>query len=380
MKEEIFTNASIVLADEVIQGSLYLRDGVIADISMSNSSLPAALDMGNDYILPGMVELHTDNLEKHLMPRPKAHWPALAAVIAHDNEITSAGITTVFDSLAIGDADEESPRVKRLPEMIKGLEQCRDDKLLRADHMLHLRCEVSFGTMELAVNKVIDNKMVKLVSVMDHTPGQRQFVSMDAYYTYYKGKLGYTDFEMEEFIERRKRDQEAYSISNRRFIVEEAHRRGFALASHDDATAAHVAEAVDDRMTVAEFPTTMEAAKSSHESGLSVLMGGPNVVRGGSHSGNIAATDLAKEGYLDIISSDYVPHSMLHAAMILYEDLDGYDLPKAIRTVSKTPAESVGLMDRGEIAVGKRADLIHVHHTPHHPVIRAVWCEGRRVS
>ncbi|MDX1737670.1 MAG: alpha-D-ribose 1-methylphosphonate 5-triphosphate diphosphatase [Alphaproteobacteria bacterium] len=380
MSESIFTNAKIVLADDVVEGSLCIKDGAITDISTGNSSLPAALDMGNDYIMPGMVELHTDNLEKHLMPRPKAHWPALSAVIAHDNEIISAGITTVFDSLAIGDADEDSPRVKRLPDMINGLELCRKDKLLRADHLLHLRCEVSFGTMEAAVRKVIDNDMVRLISVMDHTPGQRQFVSLDAYYTYYKGKLGYTDSEMAEFITQRRSDQKAFSANNRRFVVAEAHRRGYALASHDDATKEHVAEAVDDKMTVAEFPTTLEAAQSSHENGLSVLMGGPNVVRGGSHSGNIAATDLAKEGYLDIISSDYVPHSMLHAAMILFEDLDNYDLPKAIRTVTKTPAESVGLFDRGEIAIGKRADLIHVHHTPHHPVIRSVWSEGRRVS
>ncbi|HCK18352.1 MAG TPA: phosphonate metabolism protein PhnM, partial [Thalassospira sp.] len=160
----------------------------------------------------------------------------------------------------------------------------------------------------------------------------------------------------------------------------QAHAKGLALASHDDATEAHVAEAVADKMTVAEFPTTLEAAKASHEGGLGVMMGGPNLVRGGSHSGNVAAGDLAKQGYLDIISSDYVPHSLLHGAMKLFDEFEGYDLPRAIRTVSLNPATQVGLDDRGEIALGKRGDLIRVHHSPHHPIVRGVWREGLRVS
>ena len=189
-----------------------------------------------------------------------------------------------------------------------------------------------------------------------------------------------SDEEMRKFIASRKRDSELYSVKHRRHVVDLAHAKNLALASHDDATAEHVAEAVQDKMTVAEFPTTLEAAKASHEGGLGVMMGGPNLVRGGSHSGNVAAGDLARNGYLDIISSDYVPHSLLHGAMKLFDDFDGYDLPRAIRTVTLNPATQVGLTDRGEIATGKRGDLIRVHHSPHHPIVHGVWREGVRVS
>jgi alpha-D-ribose 1-methylphosphonate 5-triphosphate diphosphatase len=380
MTEQIFTNAKLVLANEVIDGAVQVKDGKISDISDRPSNLPGAEDMGGDYLMPGLVELHTDNLDKHLTPRPKTRWPATAAVVAHDNQVASAGITTVFDAVSIGDVNEGSERIVRLIESVKALEHALENALLRADHKLHLRCETSFPGMVEALGQLIDLPLVSMLSVMDHTPGQRQFVSLDAYYTYYQGKYGLNDEEMRKFIATRRRDAELYSEKHRRHVVEQAHAKGLALASHDDATAEHVAEAVADKMTVAEFPTTLEAAKASHEGGLGVMMGGPNLVRGGSHSGNVAAGELAKHGYLDIISSDYVPHSLLHGAMKLFDEFEGYDLPRAIRTVSLNPATQVGLDDRGEIAVGKRGDLIRVHHSPHHPIVRGVWREGVRVS
>ncbi|OSQ47212.1 alpha-D-ribose 1-methylphosphonate 5-triphosphate diphosphatase [Thalassospira alkalitolerans] len=380
MTEQIFTNAKIVLANDVIDGAVQIRDGMITDISDRPSNIPGAEDLAGDYLMPGLVELHTDNLEKHLTPRPKTRWPATAAVIAHDNQVASAGITTVFDAVSIGDVNEGSERIVRLVETVGALGHAQDNDLLRADHKLHLRCETSYPGMIDALGKLVDIPLVRMLSVMDHTPGQRQFVSMDAYYTYYQGKYGLSDEEMRKFVATRKRDAELYSVKHRRHVVEAAHNRGLALASHDDATNAHVAEAVADQMTVAEFPTTLEAAKASHEGGLGVMMGGPNLVRGGSHSGNVAAGDLARQGYLDIISSDYVPHSMLHGAMKLFDEFEAYDLPRAIRTVTLTPAKQVGLDDRGEIAIGKRGDLIRVHPSPHHPIVRGVWRLGTRVS
>ena len=139
-------------------------------------------------------------------------------------------------------------------------------------------------------------------------------------------------------------------------------------------------DAVGDRGSGAEFPTTMEAARGLHEAGIDILMGAPNVVRGGSHSGNIAAVDLAREGLLDILSSDYVPSSLLMAVLQLPRDVPAIDLAAAVRTVTRTPAEAVGLSDRGEIAVGKRADIIRVHVGHGVPVVRSVWREGKRVA
>ncbi len=380
MRERVFTNARIVLSDSVIHGSLVIRNGAIHDISETPAALPAAQDMDGDFLMPGFVELHTDNLENLMTPRPKTDWPSTSAVIAHDSQMAISGVTTILDALRLGDVMHESVRMQRLAEMIGGVEKTTEEKLLRAEHFLHLRCEVSHADLPDDLGYLIDNPRIRMLSVMDHTPGQRQFVSLDAYYIYYQGKYGLSDTEMEAFIHDRRQDQETYSEIHRRHVVDLAHDRGIALASHDDATEAHVAEAVDDGMTVAEFPTTIEAAKAAHKAGLNVMMGGPNIVRGGSHSGNVSARDLAQRGWLDTISSDYVPHSQLYGAMLLYNEVEDINLPQAIKMITKNPAESVGLVDRGEIAPGKRADLVHVHNSVHHPVVRGVWSMGERIA
>ena len=155
---------------------------------------------------------------------------------------------------------------------------------------------------------------------------------------------------------------------------------GPTVASHDDATLAHVEEAKGFGVRLAEFPTSVEAARASHDAGMAVLMGAPNVVRGKSHSGNIAARDLAQQGVLDVLSSDYVPFSLIYAPFILADSAIGISLPQAIRMVTATPAGAVGLDDRGSITVGKRADLLRVRRNTGVPVVRSVWREGRRVA
>ena len=377
--EQIFTNARIVTADAVVQGTLCLRDDRIVDVSSGPSQVPGAVDWGGDLLLPGLVELHTDNLEKHMTPRPKTEWPSLAAIVAHDNHIASAGITTVFDAISIGDLRDDSTRVTRLRDMVGGLHQAMRDNILRADHFIHLRCEVSYPGMQDNLDQLCDHDLVRMFSVTDHTPGQRQFVCLDAYRTYYQGKYGLNDTEIEDFMQKRRTDQERYSAKHRRSVVETAHRKGLILASHDDATEDNVAEALRDQMVVAEFPTTARAAQLSHAGGMAVMMGGPNIVRGGSHSGNIAAADLARDGVLDILSSDYYPHSLIHAAILLHRD-HGHSLPAAISTVTKTPADRAGLGDRGEIALHRRADVIRVNDAAAHPVVTGVWRAGVRVA
>ncbi len=380
MTEQVFTNAQIVLPDEIIAGTVAIDRGVIKDLSHGGTSVRFAKDFEGDYIMPGLVELHTDALETHMTPRPGTDWPATAAVIAHDNQLAAAGITTVLDAIALGAITDTSVRVRRLTEMVESLAAANDAGLLRADHHLHLRCEVTYANLLEVFDALSVHPMVRLVSIMDHTPGQRQFVKEEKYREYYQGKHNLTDDQMEEFITARRADQVQYGGKHRRYVVDACRSKGISLASHDDATEDHVAEAVADGVVIAEFPTTVEAARASHQKGISVMMGGPNVVRGGSHSGNVSARDLAAHGYLDILSSDYVPASLLHAAMILPEVTEGMDLSHAIRAVTKTPADGAGLSDRGEVAPDKRADLIRVHDEAHHPVIRGVWRGGSRVA
>ena len=379
MPERLISNAHIVLADEVIHGSIKINDGKITDVS-SGQLNTASEDFDGDYLIPGLIELHTDNLERHVMPRPKPYWPTESAVINHDREVAAAGITTVYDALSVGHLDKGT----RTPDAIKNLSeaiiQLKSKGSLKVDHYIHWRCEVSGDDTFEQTENLAQNPATGLFSVMDHTPGQRQFVSLDAYYTYYQGKYGLNDQEMSEFISERKEAQLRNSVPNRQKIVELAHSINVPLASHDDATTAHVDEAIENGIVVAEFPTTLEAAKASHDNNLSVLMGAPNVVRGKSHSGNVSARELAREGVLDILSSDYVPFSLLYGATVLEQHCENISLPQAIAMVTQNPAKQVGLSDRGEIAVGKRADLVRYQMDDEVPAIREVWRGGERIG
>lgn len=378
MSELHLKNANLVLADEVVKGAVLVRDGLIVDVDTGPAGAGGE-DMEGNYILPGLVELHTDHLEGHYAPRPKVRWNPLAAVLAHDAQITTSGITTVFDALRVGmddDADLSSDDMRNLAEAID--DASRNDRL-RAEHYLHLRCEVSAPDCLDSFAAFDGDDRVRLVSLMDHAPGQRQFRRMEAYSTYYQGKLKMSDEDFRNFCEKRIAQSEANSGRNRQALSVLCQDRGIVLASHDDATQDHVDEAIEQGIHVAEFPTTYEAAKASKDAGMSVLMGAPNVVRGGSHSGNVAARDLAEHGVLDILSSDYIPFSLIQSAFGLGDLVDGITLPQAVSMVSRNPAKAAGLEDRGEIAIGKRADLVRVCVDHHIPVVRTVWREGRRV-
>lgn len=377
--EQILSNARIVTAEREFHGTLLLRDGLIAAVDEGASRLPQAQDLSGDYLLPGLVELHTDNLEKHMSPRPGVDWPSTSAVLTHDAQIVAAGITTVFDALAIGDINPRGRRMQQLPAMIEAIAASEAAGQTRAEHRLHLRCELCHPDALTIYRDLVEHPLVALVSVMDHSPGQRQFAKVEKYREYYMGKYHLSPVEMEDFLQEQIANSRQYSDRQRRAIVEDCHRRGISVASHDDATLAHVQESAGFGMAIAEFPTTLEAAKASHELGLKVLMGAPNLVRGGSHSGNIAAAELARHGVLDILSSDYYPASLLHAAWLLAGQDNDYDLPAAIATVSRAPARAAGLDDRGEIRVGLRADLVQARAHGQQPVIQQVWRQARRV-
>ncbi|MDR0716937.1 MAG: alpha-D-ribose 1-methylphosphonate 5-triphosphate diphosphatase [Azoarcus sp.] len=376
--EIILTNARIVTADEIVSGSLAIRDGKIADLDARPSALPEAQNLEGDYLMPGLIELHTDNLEKHMSPRPGVDWPPLSAAITHDAQVVASGITTVFDAISIGEIHRRGQRLATLMPMLEAVDHATQHGLLRAEHRLHLRCEVVHPETLGLFERLAGHPRLSLVSIMDHSPGQRQYVSLDKYRVYYQGKYGLNDDEIEELIEVQSNKAKQNSDRQRKAIAAHCAARRLPLASHDDATAAHAEESAALGMAIAEFPTTLEAARTSRQKGLKVLMGAPNVIRGGSHSGNVSARALAEEGVLDILSSDYYPSSLLHAAMTL-AGTAGHTLPAAINTVSRTPARAVGLADRGEIKPGLRADLIQARLHQGHPLIRQVWQQGDRI-
>lgn len=383
MSATVFKNARLVLADEVVRGSVAVRDGRIASIDTGAMQGPAGWDLEGDYLLPGLVEIHTDNFERHLMPRPKVQWAEMPALLAHDAEVAAAGITTVFDALGVGDADPDSLRGSTWDGVIDTIATCSRQDLLRADHHLHVRCELPAPNTIDLFKPFHGHERLSLISLMDHTPGQRQWEDIEQARIYYTGKKGWSDEKFERQVEHAARLQAEYAQPHRAWFVDYCRSHGIALASHDDTTEAHVEQAHREGASMSEFPTTLVAARAARARGLLNVMGGPNVVRGGSHSGNVAAADLARQGLLDILSSDYVPGSLLSAVMRL--EGDGIlSLPQAVATVTRNPARATGLHDRGEIAAGLRADLVQVRLVAlasgaRQAVVRAVWREGRRV-
>jgi alpha-D-ribose 1-methylphosphonate 5-triphosphate diphosphatase len=378
VRETAFTNARIVLSDEIVTGSLLVRDGKI--VSVNSGTGGSGEDLGGDYLIPGLVELHTDHLENHYRPRPGVFWDPLAALHAHDAQIAGSGITTVFDAVRIGSDVDLPDMLIHAQKLVSAVRAGGDAGWLRAEHYIHLRCELPSHDVVAHFDALADHPSTRLASVMDHTPGQRQFRSLDSYMTFYARHMGGTPEEAQAYINARQAEHERYSATNREALVARAHRLGIALASHDDATLAHVDEAEADGVAISEFPTTLEAASAAHAAGLAILMGAPNVVRGKSHSGNISATDLVAAGLLDILSSDYVPFALLQAVFVLPSRVAGLDLPRALVTVTSNPARAAGFDDRGEIAPGKRADLVRVAAGGPVPAVRGVWREGQRVS
>lgn len=377
MTQRIIKNAKIVTAGEEFTGCMVIEGGLIQSIERGNTAVPSAEDWAGDWLLPGLVELHTDNLEKHLVPRPGVVWNAHSATVMHDAICAAAGITTVLDSIVIGDMDQGGARSQTYAVSINALHACRAEGLLRVEHLLHLRCEVSAPDIVEVFESYADDSLLELVSVMDHTPGQRQWRDLEKYRRYAERNGSFRDAEYAAIVEERTAHQARYAIPNRAAVIAACHARHLPLASHDDTEVSHVEQASQERIAISEFPTTVAAARAARAAGIAIVMGGPNLVKGGSHSGNVAAAELAQLDLLDIFSSDYVPASLLQSAFLLRDDI-GWSLPKAVRTVTRNPAQAIGLSDRGELAAGLRADVIRVRMSGAMPIVRGAWHAGER--
>ena len=376
---QCFANARLVLPDGIICGQVTVTDGIISDVAEGTVTPEGAIDCQGDYLLPGLVELHTDNLERHIEPRPAVDWPHLPALIAHDAELASTGITTVFDALRVGSIHNSSARYGAYArQMATEILAARDSGCLRISHFLHLRAEICSETLLEEMAEFGPDDRIGIVSLMDHTPGQRQFRDLEVLRAYVGKKRGLSDAQFVTHVAHLRELQKLYGDKHERGAVAQARRYGSALASHDDTTAAQVAHSARNGVNFAEFPTTLEAAEACAEAGISVMMGAPNIIRGGSHSGNVSAQTLAEAGILDIISSDYVPSALLLSAFRLADIWQ--DVPRAIRCVTENPAKAAGLTDRGRIETGLRGDLIRVRTSGPTPLIKGVWSRGERVS
>ncbi len=373
----ILTNARVVTRHETFLGTIVWDDGTIRSVDRGVTANPAAEDLGGGYVLPGLVEIHTDNLERHLQPR-STRWPATGALFAHDAQVAATGITTVLDAICIGiEHDIHGQSRDYLADSLRawGAVQGR----LRAEHYFHFRCELPHPALPADFEAVAEHPALRLVSLMDHTPGQRQTADLVQLRRSMEKMGRVSDEWFAATVAAEQEKQSRFAAVNRRALVAIARERNIPLASHDDATLDHVAEARAEGITIAEFPTTLTAATAAREAGMTVFMGAPNVVLGGSQSGNLSVLEAVRAGAVDALSSDYAPVSLLDAVFRLARQAE-VALPEAVAMISSIPAQVVGFPDRGELRAGLRADLVEVGETEGTPHAIRVWRQGVRVA
>jgi alpha-D-ribose 1-methylphosphonate 5-triphosphate diphosphatase len=375
--ETILTNALLVLRDETILGTIVMHGTVIADIQAGVSHSRSAIDLAGDTVVPGVVDVHTDNLERQVQPRSLARWPSRSAMVAHDAQCAAAGVTTVLDALCLGDLGFDKERIKTFRDGVVDLDALTHAGLLKADHFLHLRCEVPALDMLELLDPVADHPLVRMISLMDHSPGVGQYANID-FYRRLRRQGGLDEETVERRIQEMQAQRALWRDPNRKALLDRVRGTTIALASHDDRTEEEIAENAADGIRISEFPVTMEAAVAAKRAGMQVIAGAPNIVRGGSHSGNVAAADLVRAGAVDAFASDYVPPSLVEAAFQCARD-EGISLPEAIAMISDHPAQMSGLRDRGRLETGLRADVARVHLHGTLPIVRQVWRAGERV-
>lgn len=361
-------------------GAITIENGLISDITEGDKIPGGGIDCKGDLVIPGLVELHTDNVERHIEPRPEVDWPHLPALIAHDAELASTGITTVFDAMRVGSihSGKKGRYVDYARQLADELLAARAEGMFKISHFLHLRAEICSETLLEELAAFTPQDRIGIISLMDHTPGQRQFRDLTALRTYVAKKRGMNEDEFAEHVENLLELQRRFGEKHETGAVAEAARLGAVLASHDDTTSDHVETSAKNGVGFAEFPTTVEAAEACRAHGIAVMMGAPNLIRGGSHSGNVAAEDLAKADLLDIVSSDYVPSALLLSAFRLAHLWD--DLPRAIATVTQNPSKAAHLTDRGSLSIGLRGDVLRVRMVEQAPLLRGVWSQGNKVG
>ncbi len=374
----ILSNARLILDNEVVTGTIVFDETGILSVDQGVTGLPGAIDVGGDFVAPGLVEMHTDNMEKHFMPRPKVFWPnGLAAALVHDAQMAAAGVTTVYDAICAGTPfSAKDYRKDIFADVMAALRDGRREGVFRIDHRIHMRCELTSPDLLADIEPYRDDALVQLVSLMDHTPGQRQWRDIQHLKTYAMGN-GKSEAEFEEDVVLRQQEGAANVSRNWSAVVAMFSERGVPIATHDDTTVEHVEAGVASGAVISEFPTTVEAARAARQRGLATVAGAPNVVRGGSHSGGVSVSELAEKGLLDGLSSDYVPASLLQAVLKLHHD-HGVGLPEATGMVSWKVADILGLRDRGHLKPGLRADIVRFRALGPTPVVAAVWSQGER--
>jgi len=368
----IITNAKIVMPDRILNGSVVIENGKIEKITSDKIEGDNIIDAKGKFLLPGLIDIHGDDLEKEISPRPSVNFPMDFALINLDRKTAACGITTKLHAIAYFEDELKGRHPAKSKEILKTLNRLRDKLLV--NNLIHARCEISSDISDIL--QVIDDPCVKLISIMDHTPGQGQFKNIEDYKAYHKRVYGLKEEEIERILNRKR---EHDKMSNLRKVLDKAHKTGIPIASHDDDTDKKVEFFHSLGIEISEFPVTLEAAKKAKELGMIISMGAPNVVRGRSSTGNLSAIEAIKHNLVDVLCSDYSAEAMLYAPFIL-ERKKLMTLNEAVNLVSLNPARAIGMDDEvGSIEPGKQADLIIVDKIDEIPVVTKTIVNGKVV-
>jgi alpha-D-ribose 1-methylphosphonate 5-triphosphate diphosphatase len=364
------SDLKMVLPDQVLEGaSLNIEDGRITEIIEGPAPQPA-LSLAGLTLIPGIIDLHGDMLERDVEPRPSARFPTEMGLIELDKRYAGAGITTAFAAISFAWRNNDLRSQESAIEMIETLNRMNDETLV--DMYVHARFEVTNTDTAPILRDLLERRLVHLVSIMDHTPGQGQYKDIDRYLNFMQKWLG-TDLDSlgehkERIIAKMRENIELASQRHRdwdivRDVLQVALEYQVPVASHDDDTTEKVARQADMGVSISEFPVTREAAHAAHAHGMKVVMGAPNAYRGRSTSDNLSALDGIKEGFVDILATDYYPASMLNTVFKLAQD-GIMPLHKSVKLVTTNPADAIHFTDRGRIATGLNADLVLVEEGP----------------
>lgn len=372
MERQILTNARVVLEDRELDGTVVIEDGRISEVSAGHA--PEGIDLNGAFLTPGVIDMHTDYLEKEITPRPGAEIPLPTALHLMDLRALSCGLTFVFSAMRIvaDPASDDRPGL----QAGKSLQTARlFEELapgLRARHRIHARFDTRFEPVEEVVEGLLTLRTIGNVVYNDSMPGQRQHRDMDALVATLAARRGLSPDEARVLMEAR--IEKARATDNRRTVTAALGGR-FPIGSHDDTTVEHVVESFEAGATLCEMPCSIEAARKAKSLDMMVCMGAPNYYRGGSHCGNLSARDAMDEGLVNILCSDYHFMSLLSSAAQMMRS--GMPPSAAMRFMTLNPARYLGLeAEFGSIAVGKRADLVAFHVRDEFADVTHTWVDG----
>lgn len=383
----LIQNGQIVRENDVVQASVAVEDGKIYAVLENEQEVQAWLDnrrgetvvydAAGKYILPGLIDIHCDAIEKEAQPRPNTLFPLQLALLEFERKLPLHGITTMYHSLSLG-VGLSLRGEHLLTEMVELINRYKEKRAMIRNR-IHLRFEVSHHSGLPIIERYVQEGKIHYLSFMDHSPGQGQYREPGSFERYVMKNQGVTVDEVKEIVDDLLRRRQDVDWERLKKLGKLAAEHGIAVASHDDDTREKVDAARDYSITVSEFPITLEVARYAAAQGLDVCVGAPNVVRGGSHDKNLRAADAIAEGAASILCSDYHPSSML-AAIFMLADAGITDLAGAVKMATLNPARALGCSETlGSIQTGKAADLIMVDRFEGTPWVTDTFVDGTHV-